>query len=121
MSTLFQSSVYADAPTSETELRRSVLDRLRRGGWRVHMLPQQRGHRTRTATGWPDVVAVKAGRMLAIELKTEDGDPTDAQDEWLAALAEVPGIETAVLRPSGFVAWAGALDRGRVGAVDVRP
>lgn len=111
MGTLFPSADLIRLPPSEGELRRSVLKKLRGDGWRVHMLPQQRGQRAHTATGWPDVIAVKDGRMLAIELKSEKGDPTDAQVEWLAALDEVPGIETMVLRPSDFVAWARALDQ----------
>ena len=111
MSTLFPSSVYADAPASETQLRRSVLDRLKSRGWMVHMLPQQRGHRAHTATGWPDVIAVKSGRMLAIELKSEKGGLSEAQVEWLEALGNVSGIETMVLRPSDFVGWARALDQ----------
>ena len=111
MGTLFPSSDLIRIPPSETELRHKVLSRLRSGGWLVHMLPQQRGQRAHTVTGWPDVVAVRSGRMLAIELKSEKGEPSEAQVEWLEALGEVTGIETMVLRPSDFVGWARALDR----------
>ena len=112
MGTLFPSADLIQVPPTEMQLRRSVLDRLRRDGWLVHMLPQQRGQRARTATGWPDVVAVKSGRMLVIELKAEAGTLSDAQVEWLQALDAVAGIETMVLKPSGFKEWERMLERG---------
>ena len=49
--------------------------------------------------GWPDVIAVKGPRMLALEVKSEAGRPTPEQRVWIAALNGVPGIEAMVVKP----------------------
>lgn len=40
-----------------------------------------------SASGFPDVVALKDGRLYLWELKRERGKTTPAQDAWLAAFA----------------------------------
>lgn len=54
--------------------------------------------------GFPDLVAVKGGRLLFIELKTERGKCNDAQTDWgerlLLAAAHNPGVEYLIWRPS---------------------
>ena len=52
----------------------------------------------RVVPGWPDLFAVKGPRLLAVELKREDGKTSPEQDAWLAKLAGA-GVETAVWRP----------------------
>lgn len=49
--------------------------------------------------GWPDLVLVRAGRMVCAELKSEVGRVTPEQTEWLKILAAVPGVTTALWRP----------------------
>lgn len=49
-------------------------------------------------SGFPDRVLVR-DRLVAAELKTETGKPTDAQREWLDGLSAA-GIETYLWRPS---------------------
>jgi len=39
---------------------------------------------------------------VALELKSEKGKATDAQQEWIAALDAVPGIVARVVRPSDW-------------------
>lgn len=50
----------------------------------------------RSEPGYPDLMLVKDGRCLAIELKRDGQEPTLAQRRWLDAFAEVPCIETYV-------------------------
>jgi hypothetical protein len=57
----------------------------------------------RSPEGFPDLILAHElpGRPLyGIELKTEDGQTTDAQEAWLAAIGGSVGIVTAVWRPS---------------------
>ena len=48
--------------------------------------------------GWPDVIACRGNRLLALELKSERGTATPEQREWLALLAGA-GVETMLARP----------------------
>ena len=50
--------------------------------------------------GFPDIVAIRRSRMIVLELKTEQGKVTPAQDAWLDAFAEVPFVRAGVFRPS---------------------
>lgn len=52
--------------------------------------------------GWPDVALVRPPRLIFAELKTDRGKTTPAQDEWLALLEAVPGVEAYLWRPSMF-------------------
>jgi hypothetical protein len=48
--------------------------------------------------GWPDLFAVKGARLLAVELKREEGKTSPEQEEWLRVLAAA-GVEVAVWKP----------------------
>ena len=48
--------------------------------------------------GFPDVIAIKGGRVLVLELKAQRGRVSDAQWAWLAAWAST-GATVAVVRP----------------------
>lgn len=54
----------------------------------------------RSAAGFPDLLAIRDGRCIVLELKSERGKLTPAQAEWLALFAAVPGCEAYLLRPS---------------------
>jgi hypothetical protein len=73
----------------------------------------------RTASGWrtpvsgngvgfPDVIAVKDGRVIAAELKTAKGRLGPGQREWLDALAAA-GVEVFVWTPSDWDSIAAML------------
>ena len=49
--------------------------------------------------GWPDVIAVRGPRMLAVECKSERGTASPEQKEWLRLLSEIPGVETLIAKP----------------------
>lgn len=93
---------------TETELQSVVLELLDILGWRaMHVRPARtaRGWRTPlqgpTAVGFPDILAVRRGRVIAVELKSERGVPSADQKLWLEDLAKA-GIETFVWRPGDW-------------------
>jgi hypothetical protein len=55
----------------------------------------------RSDEGWPDLVLVRVPELVVVELKTDTGRLTAAQNEWLRRLAEC-GLETHVWRPRDF-------------------
>lgn len=60
-------------------------------------------HRSdRSEPGFPDLVLIKAGRMLVRELKREGGRTTPAQNAWLAAYAQC-GVDTGIWTPTDLV------------------
>jgi hypothetical protein len=64
-------------------------------GWAtMHQL-----HSRGTEAGWPDLVLIRPPELLIVELKSERGKVSAAQQRWLADLAAC-GVETALWRPS---------------------
>ena len=76
---------------SERQLSRAIVKLATLLGWRVHTLSDSRSLRSHHP-GFPDLVLVRGGVMLAMELKVGKRQPTSAQKEWLKALGVVPGI-----------------------------
>ena len=74
-------------------------------GWKCHYVYktaqrlQDGSYRGTGTPGWPDVIAVRGEVLCAIELKAERGSATAEQKQWIAALAEVPGIQADVFKP----------------------
>jgi len=58
----------------------------------------------RSPEGFPDIVLVhpKKKRLLIAELKSENGNTSPKQDQWLNALALIPCAEVHVVRPSDW-------------------
>jgi VRR-NUC domain len=80
----------------------TVEDVLKVYGWLYYHAPDNRpinGRIQNVKAGFPDLIAVRGPRHLAIELKRETGKTTPEQDTWLAAFAEA-GAECYVWRPS---------------------
>lgn len=75
--------------------------------------PDARGRKQHVSAGWPDLILVRDGEMIAAELKTETGRATQHQIDWLTDLEEVPGTETYVWRPSDWDDINRRLSRGR--------
>lgn len=65
-------------------------------GWRCFHDRDSR----RNNPGFPDLVCVKGGKLLALELKTEKGRIRPEQEAWIAELAQVPGVTARIVRPS---------------------
>ena len=75
-----KTEVWTDKMTiqKETFIRRSITDALRRAGWDVTYHLQGVGSRK----GFPDLPAMKEGRTVYIEVKTETGRQSDYQKEF---------------------------------------
>lgn len=98
---------------SEAEWQGTVVDLLRALGYRSMHVRRSRGkgmrHTTSTSVaGWPDLVAWRPGRFVALEVKSEAGRATADQVRVLGEL-EAAGVECRVARPSDFDELAGWL------------
>ncbi len=65
-------------------------------GWRCFHDNDSR----RNNPGFPDLVCVRKGKMLALELKTEKGKLRPQQAEWIDELGKVPGVIARIVRPA---------------------
>jgi hypothetical protein len=81
---------------SEKQLQRSVLDLARSKGWRCYHTFDSR----RSEPGFPDIIAIRGERLVAIELKSDSGTLTEAQTEWLRAFDDVWVVDAIVIRPA---------------------
>jgi len=83
------------AELSEKDWQRQVVELARLVGWQhVYHTHDSR----RSAHGFPDLALVRE-RLILVELKRETTRPTDAQTDWLTALAAA-GAEVYLWRPS---------------------
>lgn len=89
-----------DKAVPEATFQQQVIDLAKTYRWLVYHTHDSRF----SERGFPDLVCVKGGVMLGIELKKEGAVPTPAQDRWLDELGAVPGVRTMVARPSDFEA-----------------
>lgn len=99
---------------SEREFQAMILAGLRQRGWICWTVPNMR----QTTAGLPDILAIHVRHdvLVAWELKTETGRPTPTQRAVLAVLANVPGIDARIVRPSTWPLLRDALDRPDVAA-----
>lgn len=85
---------------TEKGFQQAIIDLARLSGWLCYHTFDSR----RSAKGFPDLVMVKNGKILFIEVKTEKGKLTEHQQEWLASLEAVEKENTTILvdlwRPS---------------------
>lgn len=109
-------------PINESDWLQQVLDIAAIYGWRVaHFRPAQDGHgRWKTpvqgeGTGFPDLVLARprispaqATQVLYAELKSEDGQPTAEEHEWLETLQQAGGSAW-LWRPSDLAEVASVL------------
>jgi hypothetical protein len=109
-----------DRQMSEDTLKRRVMERAKRRGWRAAHAGKGIAAFTKAgdpifvtplAKGWPDLFMLREsdGRALVMELKKEDGVVEPEQLEWLTAFiaCNIPAI---IVRPSD-------LREGRVNSV----
>jgi hypothetical protein len=88
-------------PRKESDVQRGIVQALSYAGWLVMHIPNQstRG-RQRWAglmSGAPDLVAVKRGRVVFLEVKTERGRLSEKQSE-THDLLRLHGMEVRVVR-----------------------
>lgn len=94
-------------PQTEANFLAQVLALLRLRGWRAAHF---RGARSRAgwrtpcqadAKGFPDVLACRGRRCVALELKVGKNKLTPEQSQWLACLAAA-GVEAWTVRPEDW-------------------
>ncbi len=83
---------------TEKQYMQQIADAAQKLGWRVYHTFLA----VYSAQGFPDLVCVRGGRMLCLEVKRQKGKLTERQVDWLRELAKVPGVEALVVRPSDF-------------------
>ena len=82
---------------SEREFQEGhVLPLARQFGWAVYHTHDSR----RSVAGFPDIIALRDGRMVVAELKSEKGRLSQPQKEWLDLFRAIPEAEVFVWRPS---------------------
>ena len=82
---------------SESDFQKQVIRLFRDAGWQVWHNPDSR----KTQGGVPDLLCLKPGRLLFLELKTEKGRVRPAQKEVLE-LIQSAGVEAYLIRPSDW-------------------
>lgn len=82
-------------PARESSFQAWIVREARCQGWRAFHAFDMRN----SAAGFPDLVLVRAERMIVVEVKTDAGRVSDAQREWLGALGLVDGCTAYVWRP----------------------
>lgn len=83
---------------SEREFQGLITDTLDLGRWRWFHDTDSR----RNKAGLPDLIAVRAPRLVFIELKKMRGQLSPAQEEWLAELARCTSVDAFLWRPDQF-------------------
>ena len=93
-------AVKATAQPTEAQFQAAVIELATRAGWLTHHEYDSR----RSTPGYPDLVLVRAPRVLFIELKTQRGRVRPEQRAWLETLLNCPGVEVALWRPADWQA-----------------
>lgn len=90
---------------TEAQWQNVVQNHLTAYGWAWYHAPDNRpnarGRVQAVRKGFPDLIAVKGTRLLAIELKAKKGRVTPEQLTWLDSLA-IAGAESYLWRPGDW-------------------
>ena len=81
---------------TEKELSAAIVKAARECGWLVARTWLSKF----SPAGEPDLRMVRTGRLLVWELKSDTGIVSPAQQEWLDAYRQVPGVDVRVVRPA---------------------
>jgi hypothetical protein len=80
-------------PMSEVEWQASARTALKMNGWRSYFArPGRRSEPSPHVAGFPDIIATRATRCIAVEMKGPGGVVRQSQTEWLDAFAAT-GVE----------------------------
>jgi hypothetical protein len=92
---------------TESEYKRRIVAAALQYGWEwMHVRPARTNRpgvwKTPTdgtlGAGWPDLILARGSRLVAVEVKTDDGVVSTEQHRVLSVL-EIAGVETHVWRP----------------------
>ena len=88
---------------SERDFQKQVIELAETMGWElIYHTHDSR----RSREGFPDLIMVRDGRLLALELKTETGRASPEQEEWIDAMQQVTDVRAAIVRPRDLQALA---------------
>lgn len=82
--------------TTEKQFQAQVIEAAKLLGWRHYHTYRSK----RSPSGFPDLVMVRDGMLVALELKRESGRATPEQRAWIEELDQVPGVTARIVRPS---------------------
>ena len=91
---------------TEAQFATQVEDLLTRFGWMFYHVYEQFKHAKRSSKGFPDYVAMRNGRLLFIEIKSQHGKLSPDQQTWLEGLARCQSGDM----PEIYVWWPAAFD-----------
>ena len=83
---------------TEAELQSAILEVARWNGWKVYHTHNSR----RSQPGFPDLILIRDGTMLAWELKSDTGRVTAEQWDWIHAFAGVTEVGSQVIYPDDY-------------------
>jgi len=98
---------------SEKHFQAQVVELARLSGWLCYHTHDSR----RSVAGFPDLVMVRAPRVVFAELKSQAGRIRPGQGQWLEALGGSESVEARLWRPSDWPEIEEALRRRQRGAV----
>ena len=93
-----------EVPQTEKEFTTAVISLAQILGWRVH----RNWTELHSPKGWPDLVLCResddgtTAELVVLEIKSERGQLTPEQQEWLTLLGKVPGVRAQCVRPSDW-------------------
>lgn len=88
---------------SELQCERTIIEAARIAGWRIHgertAIRQSGRYSTpiKGDAGFPDLILVRDGELLAVELKRKPNRVETGQQAWLDALGHVAGVTAIVV------------------------
>ncbi len=101
---------------SEKHFQAQVVELARLSGWLTYHTHDSR----HSQAGFPDLVMVRAPRVVFAELKSESGRIRPGQGQWLEALGDSESVEARLWRPSDWPEIEEALRRRQRGAACAR-
>ena len=91
---------------TETQLQRAIIQLAKLLGWYVYHVAKVKGQlKAETSVGFPDLVLVRGGRIIFVELKSAIGRVSKDQEEWLKRLSATKA-EVWVWRPADWMSGA---------------
>jgi len=90
------------AQVTEKQLREQIRDLCKSLGYSFYFTWTS----IHSPRGMPDLILCRPPRLIFCELKTEKGQLSDHQKEWIDVLSQCPGIEVYIIRPSEIEKFA---------------
>ena len=90
---------------TERQLSKAIVELAENLRWSVFTIANTKAAalRSHTGVGFPDLLLLRNGKVLAVELKRHDRALPVEQQHWLEELEAVPGIRSLVWRPRDWL------------------